>query len=186
MALRIFVTGPAGGVGKTTLVERVAREVDRWGGYIVGGVITREVRRGGGRRIGFKITALDTGEEGTLASLRGGTSHLPGGVPFGKYVVHVDEIERVAVPAIRRAIVEADLIVIDEIGPMEYKSDEFIRAVGEVLKSEKPLLAVVHRKFIDRFRPPLGEVHTLSFENRNAEFGIILDRVMKELKGIRG
>ncbi len=88
-----------------------------------------------------------------------------------------------AVPAIRRAIVEADLIVIDEIGPMEYTSDEFIRAVGEVLKSEKPLLAVVHRKFIDRFRPLGGEVHTLSFENRNAEFGIILDRVMKELKG---
>ncbi len=70
MVLRIFVTGPAG-VGKTTLVERVAREVDQWGGYLVGGVITREVRRGGGRRIGFKITALDTGEEGTLASSGG-------------------------------------------------------------------------------------------------------------------
>ncbi|ASJ00476.1 NTPase [Thermococcus gorgonarius] len=180
MVLRIFVTGPAG-VGKTTLVERVAKEVDRWG-YIVGGIITREVRRGG-RRVGFKIIALDTGEEGTLASIRG-TSHLPG-VPFGKYVVHVDEIERVAVPAIKRALVEADLIVIDEIGPMEYKSDEFIRAVGEVLKSEKPLLAVVHRKLADKFRP-LGQLHTLSVENRNAEFGIILDRIMKELKGIIG
>ena len=180
MALRIFVTGPPG-VGKTTLVERVAKEVDRWG-YIVGGMITREVRRGG-RRVGFKITAIDTGEEGTLASIRG-TSHLPG-VPFGKYVVHVDEIERVAVPAIRRAIDEADLIVIDEIGPMEYKSDEFIRVVGDVLKSEKPLLAVVHRHFVDRFRP-LGGLHTLSVENRNAEFGIILDEIMKELKGLRG
>ncbi|ASJ02546.1 NTPase [Thermococcus profundus] len=180
MVLRIFVTGPVG-VGKTTLVERVAKEADRWG-YIVGGMITQEVRRGG-RRVGFKITALDTGEEGTLASIRG-TSHLPG-VPFGKYIVHVDEIERVGVSAIRRALVEADLIVIDEIGPMEYKSDEFAKAVGEVLKSEKPLLAVVHRKFADRFRP-LGELHALSFENRNAEFGIILDKVMKELKGIRG
>ena len=180
MVLRIFVTGPAG-VGKTTLVERVAKEVDRWG-YIVGGMITREVRRGG-RRVGFKIMALDTGEEGTLASIRG-TSHLPG-VSFGKYVVHVDEIERVAVPAIKRALVEADLIVIDEIGPMEYESDDFIKVVGEVLKSEKPLLAVVHRHFVDRFRP-LGEVHTLSFENRNMEFGIILNGVMRELKGVRG
>jgi len=180
MALRVFVTGPAG-VGKTTLVERVAREVDRWG-YIVGGMITREVRRNG-RRVGFKIIALDTGEEGILASIRG-TSHLPG-VPFGKYIVHVDEIERVGVSAIRRALGEADLIVIDEIGPMEYKSDEFIRVVGEVLKSEKPLLAVVHRKMADKFRP-LGKLHTLSVENRNAEFGIILDEIMRELKGLRG
>ncbi|MDV3103439.1 NTPase [Thermococcus waiotapuensis] len=180
MALRIFVTGPAG-VGKTTLVDRVAREADRWG-YIVGGIVTQEVRRDG-KRIGFRIIALDTGEEGTLASIRG-TSHLPG-LPFGKYLVHVDEIDRVAVPAIKRALVEADLIVIDEIGPMEYRSDEFIKAVGEVLKSEKPLLAVVHRNFADRFRP-LGELHALSVENRNREFGIILDEVIKELKGIRG
>ncbi len=173
---RVFVTGPAG-VGKTTLVERVAREVERWG-YIVGGMITKEVRRNG-RRVGFKIIALDTGEEGTLASLRG-TSHLPG-VPFGKYVVHVDELERVGVSAIRRGLVEADLIVIDEIGPMEYKSNEFIKAVGEVLNSKKPLLAVVHRRMIDKFRP-LGKTHVLSFENRNREFGTILDEIMKELR----
>ncbi|AIU70690.1 NTPase [Thermococcus eurythermalis] len=175
--VRVFVTGPAG-VGKTTLVERVAREVERWG-YIVGGMMTKEVRRGG-RRVGFKILALDTGEEGTLASLRG-TSHLPG-VPFGKYVVHVDELERVGVSAIRRALVEADLIVIDEIGPMEYKSDEFVRAVGEALKSDRHLLATVHRRMADRFRP-LGKFHVLSVENRNREFGIILDEIMRGLRG---
>ncbi len=164
-------------------MERVAKEADRWGGYLVGGMITREVRRNG-RRVGFKITALDTGEEGTLASLRG-TSRLPG-VPFGRYIVHVDELERVGLSAIRRALTEADLIVVDEIGPMEYGSDEFVRTIGEVLKSEKPpLLAVVHRRFVDRFRP-LGKLHTLSLANRNAEFGIILDEIMRELKGIRG
>ncbi|WP_297067814.1 NTPase [Thermococcus sp.] len=177
MVLRILVTGPAG-VGKTTLVERIAKEADRWG-YIVGGMITREVRRNG-RRVGFKITALDTGEEGTLASIRG-TSHLPG-VPFGKYIVHVDEIERVGVPAIRRGLAEADLIVIDEIGPMEYRSDGFVKVIGEALKSEKPFLGVVHRRFVYRFRP-LGKLHTLSVENRNREFGIILDEVMEELRG---
>ena len=178
--VRVFVTGPAG-VGKTTLVERVAKEVDKWG-YLVGGMIMKEARRNG-RRIGFKIIALDTKEEGTLASLRG-TSHLPG-VSFGKYVVHLDELERVGVSAIRRAVVEADLIVIDEIGPMEYKSDEFVRVVGEALKSGRPLLAVVHRKMADKFRP-LGKTHVLSVENRNREFGIILDEIMRELKGLRG
>lgn len=178
--MRVFITGPAG-VGKTTLVERVAKEVERWG-YIVGGMITREVKRNR-RRIGFKIITLDTSKEGTLASLRG-TSHLPG-VPFGKYVVHVYELERIGVSAIRRALVEADLIVIDEIGPMEYKSDEFVKVIGEVLKSEKPLLAVVHRKMADKFRP-LGRLHVLSVENRNSEFGAVLDEIMRELKGLKG
>ncbi|WP_297465704.1 NTPase [Thermococcus sp.] len=177
MVLRIFITGPPG-VGKTTLVERVAREVDRWG-YLVGGMITREVRKNG-KRIGFRVIALDTGEEGTLASLRG-TSYLPG-VPFGKYVLHVDELERVGVSAIRRAILEADLVVIDEIGPMEYRSREFVRAVGEALRSEKPLLAVVHRKMVDRFRP-LGRTYTLSPENRNRVFAEVLDAIMGELRG---
>jgi len=173
--VRVFVTGPAG-VGKTTLVERVVREVERWG-YITGGMITREIKRDG-RRIGFKITAVDTGEEGILASLRG-TSRMQG-VPFGRYVVHVDELERVGVYAIRRAIVEADLIVIDEIGPMEYKSDEFVRVVGEVLKSEKPLLAVLHRSMVDKFRP-LGKLHTLSAGNRSAAFGEIVKEIIESL-----
>ncbi|NJE85847.1 NTPase [Thermococcus sp. CX2] len=172
--MRIFVTGPAG-VGKTTLVSRVAREVDRWG-YIVGGMITQEVRQRG-RRMGFKITALDTGEEGTLAWIGNGRPRI------GKYVVHVDELNRVGVSAIRRALTEADLIVIDEIGPMEYMSDEFVRVVGEVLKSEKPLLAVVHRRFADKFRP-LGKLYTLSVENRNGVFSEVMDEVMKELKGL--
>ncbi len=74
------------------------------------------------------------------------------------------------------------MVVIDEIGPMEYKSDEFVKAVGEVLNSDKPLLAVVHRRMIDKFRP-LGKTHVLSVENRNREFGIILDEIMRELRG---
>lgn len=180
MVLRIFVIGLVG-VGKIMFVERVVREVDCWG-YIVGGVIIREVCRGG-RCIGFKIIVFDMGEEGIFVSLRGIFYFL--GVFFGKYVVYVDEIERVVVLVIRRVIVEVDLIVIDEIGFMEYISNEFIRVVGEVLKLEKLFLVVVYRKFIDRFRF-FGEVYILSFENRNVEFGIILDRVMKELKGIRG
>ncbi len=178
--LRIFVTGPSG-VGKTTLVERVADEVAGWG-YTVGGMITREIRRNG-RRIGFRITALDTGEEGTLASLRK-FSRLPG-VPFGKYLVHVDEIERVGVSAIRRALGEVDMIIIDEIGPMEYKCDGFARIIGEVLRSERPLLAVVHRRMADRFRP-LGKLHVLSVENRDREFGIILDEIGGIMRGIKG
>ena len=39
-----------------------------------------------------------------------------------------------------------DLVVIDEIAPMEFKSPEFIKAVGEALDSDKSMLVVLHQK----------------------------------------
>lgn len=86
-----------------------------------------------------------------------------------------------AIPALSRALRGADLIVIDEIGPMEFKSNEFLKALGLVLKSEKHLLATVHRRLVDRYRP-LGEYYWLTPENRNAVFSEILGRIKGLLK----
>ena len=56
----------APGVGKSTLVERAVALI----GGRAGGVSAREVRIGG-RRIGFQLSDLLTGEVGTLASVDG-------------------------------------------------------------------------------------------------------------------
>ncbi|RLF90370.1 NTPase [Thermococci archaeon] len=170
--MRFFVSGMPG-VGKTTLAKRIADEIRREG-YKVGGIITQEIRSGS-KRVGFKVMAIDTGEIGRLAYVGYGQPRL------GKYVIDVEGFERVAIPAISRALREANLIVIDEIGPMEFKSNEFLKALGLVLKSEKPLLATVHRRLVDRYRP-LGEYYWLTPENRNEVFAEILGKIKRGLK----
>ena len=50
----------------------------------------------------------------------------------------------IGVKAILDALERADVIAIDEVGPMELYSKEFVEAVRRVLESEKPLIGTVH------------------------------------------
>jgi len=154
--MKIFITGLPG-VGKTTIILKVTKELKNHD-LKIGGFVTQEIREKG-KRVGFKIKALDTGEEGILAWAGNGYPRV------GKYVVNLKDINNIAVSAIRRAIENADVIIIDEIGAMEYKSREFAKSIDEVIKSEKVLLATVHRRYIDRFKT-LGRVYVLTPENR--------------------
>jgi len=58
--------------------------------------------------------------------------------------VNLADLERVGVEAISRALREAQVVVIDEIGPMELLSRKFIDAVFSALDSPKPVLATIH------------------------------------------
>lgn len=62
------------------------------------------------------------------------------------YGVNVEAIDRIGVPAIMRAIEEADVIVIDEIGRMEVLSPNFVEAVKETFDMDKPLIITLHKK----------------------------------------
>ncbi len=84
-----------------------------------------------------------TGEEAWLAKKE------PGHPRIGKYHVRVDEAERVGVKAIERAIEEADVIAIDEIGPMELLCKELKASFIKALKPEKPVICVVHARLSD-------------------------------------
>jgi len=170
--MKIFVTGMPG-IGKTTLVLKITEELQKRS-FKVGGMITQEVRERG-RRVGFKIKALDTNEEGILAWVGEGYPRV------GKYVVNVEDLNRVGVSAIRRAIQNADIIIIDEIGAMEFKSREFAKAVEEALKSEKSLLATLHRRWMDKFRGK-GKLYILTVENRERMREEILHELLKVLK----
>ncbi|WP_048165973.1 NTPase [Palaeococcus pacificus] len=172
--MRIFVTGNPG-VGKTTLVLKIS-EALRDKGIKVGGFTTREVRERG-RRVGFKIKALDTGEEGTLA-----WAGLDG-PRVGKYGVNLQDLNEIGVEAVERALREADVVIIDEIGAMEFKSKKFAEAVEKAIESEKPLLAALHRRWVDRFKDR-GKLYVLTVENREKVREEILLELLKELKGI--
>ncbi len=132
------------GVGKTTLIRSVLAELD----VNAGGFCTVEVRDGG-QRIGFDIVALD-GERGVLARQDLVSSHR-----VSRYGVNRDDLERIGVPAIERAIASNELVVMDEIGRMELCSDAFMRAVRAALDSPVPVIGTIqdHRNtFLDGVR----------------------------------
>lgn len=126
------------------MVLRTVEELRRTG-VIVGGFVSRE-ERAGGRRTGFIMMDLATGEQAYLARVGEGRPRV------GKYVVLIDELDRLGVRAIRESLSSAEVVVIDEIGPMELLSQAFRQAVLQALNSSKPILATIHyRAEHDRF-----------------------------------
>jgi nucleoside-triphosphatase len=173
---KIFVTGRPG-VGKTTLVFKVSNEL-KARGFNVGGIVTLEVRSGGAR-IGFKIVDIQSGAEAQLASISSAI-----GPRVGKYLVHVENLDAFAVTSILRALEQCDLVVVDEIGPMELKSQKFIDAVRKALASEKPLLATLHYKLkhplLDYIRSRRDfELVELTPSNRDALPSAIVEKLLK-------
>jgi len=120
-----FVLIGVPGIGKTTLMEKVAGAL----GSRAGGVVTREIREGGSRT-GFAIESLD-GERRVLASRR-----LREGPRVGRYRVSIENLEAVGVGAVRRAIDRRQVVIIDEIGKMELISPDFKAIILEALESD--------------------------------------------------
>jgi len=159
-----LVTGPPG-VGKSTLVSKVVLRL-KSAGVIVGGCTTAE-RRSGGTRVGFEVRDLTSGRTGELASV---TSKF--GPRVGRYRVNLTDLARVGAKGVEAAASSSELIVIDEVGPMELVSPEFRRAVRACIDSGKPMLAVVHERLEDdllgELRSKAKALFTLSIDNRES------------------
>ncbi|MEM2538511.1 MAG: NTPase, partial [Candidatus Methanomethylicia archaeon] len=135
----IAITGRPG-IGKSTVCLKVI-DLLRNKGFKVGGVICPEIRECG-VRVGFKVLDLISGKEGLLA-------HVKYSSPFtvGKYFVQLESFESVAIPALEDALNNADVIIFDEIGPMELKSKKVLDLLSFISNNvNKPLLIVVHWK----------------------------------------
>jgi nucleoside-triphosphatase len=164
MGPALLLTGRPG-VGKTTVIRAVIDRSDMH----AGGFLTEEIRKGG-QRVGFRLVALDRNTEtATLADVKSASPHR-----VGKYGVNLDELERVGVAALRRAVERpgVGLIVIDEIGKMELLSGPFRAAVEASLESAKPVLASVmlgRQPWVDalKTRPEVRLVQTTTANRRD-------------------
>lgn len=132
----LLLTGRPG-VGKTTVLLKTV-EVLKSKGYIVGGMISREIRSHG-NRVGFEILSLSGNEHGWLAHV-----DQKQGPQVGRYHVNLEDLNHVGVAAITRAVESCQVIAIDEIGPMELFSSSFKEAVAKAVQSMKLIITVVH------------------------------------------
>jgi len=162
---KIFITGPPG-VGKTTVIMRLLEEL-RKSNVKVGGFYCPEVRMGN-KRIGFKIIDIMTGEEAWLAKEEEGFPRV------GKYHVLINEVENLS-SKILISIQNSDLIIIDEIGPMELKINSLRHIIDFSINSNKPLIAVLHRNLVSEFKN--YKIIYMNYENRNQVFSILINEI---------
>ena len=136
MGRTLLLTGRPG-IGKTTVIKAVAELL----GEQAGGFYTEEIRGPGGRK-GFRLVTLD-GQEAVMAHVR-----LRGrGRPrVSRYGVDVKTIERVGVTAIRRAMQEGQIVVVDEIGKMELFCGPFKETMLQAVSGPYTVVATVMAK----------------------------------------
>ncbi len=173
MTFRTFLTGSPG-TGKSTVVRRVVEELKQIG-IKVGGMTTADIRSGS-ERIGFEIRNLRTDEAGVLAHVNQST-----GPRIGRYHVNSSDLDRIGAAGVESAVSTEQLVVIDEVGPMELTSTRFKESVRAALISGKAILGTVHRNAQDPLvrairSDPSIEIHEVTYANRHALPKILIER----------
>ncbi|MBN1814445.1 MAG: AAA family ATPase [Anaerolineae bacterium] len=161
MGRTLLLTGRPG-IGKTTVIKEVAKAL----GNRAGGFYTEEIRGPGGRK-GFRLVTLD-GKEAVMAhvDLKG-----HGRPRVSRYGVDVGAVERVGVTALRQAMQERRIVVVDEIGKMELFCGPFKDVVLQAVGGPHVVAATVMAKpnlWIDALKAlPLVEVWEVTAKNRD-------------------
>lgn len=174
---RVFLVTGSPRIGKTTVLIQVADEL-RIIGFRIGGMISREIRLEG-VRVGFEICDCESGKTGWLAHI-----NQPVGPRIGKYRVNLENLDLIGVRAIHNALAEADVVLIDEIGPMELLSTRFVEAVEEAVNGDNCILATIHYRanhpFVREVKSKKdAEMIVVSQENRDRIPRLILDKILK-------
>ncbi|MGA2090857.1 MAG: nucleoside-triphosphatase [Endomicrobiales bacterium] len=131
MNKNVVLTGKPG-CGKTTLI----REVCHCFPDKIGGFFTDEVRIGS-QRDSFVLKTFD-GQQGVFAK-----KGMASPVKLNKYGIDLNVLESLGISALRRAIRDEKIIVIDEIGSMEMFSKPFRSVVADCLNSPCKVLASI-------------------------------------------
>jgi nucleoside-triphosphatase len=171
----LFVAGSPG-TGKTSVLLKTI-EVLKARGYSVGGMISREVRTCGAR-VGFEILDLSSGRRGWLAH-----ANQKHGPRIGKYRVNLEDLDSIGAEAIATAVENADVVAIDEIGPMELYSERFKEAVKKAVESRKLVVGTVHWKARDRLIQEISaredaEIYKVTYENRGNLHEILVEKAV--------
>jgi len=137
--VRLLVVGEPGS-GKTSWCREYV-DGQRKRGATVGGILCPAIEQKG-QRVGSNALDLLTGQEIPFARLSGHRS-FKAGQKIGNYTISRDGIS-FACGAIKQAVdSRCDLVVIDEVGPLELSGKGLMPAVESALPSAANLLIVV-------------------------------------------
>lgn len=128
----LFLTGIPG-IGKSTLLTKVVDMLSLPPNKVMG-IITKDIRNTEGQRVAFETTSLDSQQHGELARRN----------IFGEYILNRETMEKVIIPTIERGIDEADLLILDEVGPIQLQEPKFRLVVERALsKRSLSILGIV-------------------------------------------
>jgi nucleoside-triphosphatase len=172
----LLLTGRPG-VGKTCVLLR-AVDILKAEGYEIGGMVSREIRERGSR-VGFEIVDFGTGRKGWLSHI-----NQPIGPQVGKYRVNLSDLNTIGASSILNAMKNADIIVVDEIGPMELFSSDFREAVINALDSNKMMICTIHYRALDPLINTIkaredAQIFEVTHENRKNLHTVLVGRVLQ-------
>ncbi len=137
-SLKIGISGSSG-IQKSETIKAIIQMLDEED-ISIGGMITEPIMEDN-RRVGFQVMDWQTREKAVFAHL-----DLDSPIEVKGYGVDLDSLNEVGVKAIRNGANERDVILIDEIGKMQVKSDTFYDTVKKALEVDKPLILTFEKK----------------------------------------
>ncbi|MFX0108793.1 MAG: NTPase [Candidatus Hodarchaeota archaeon] len=139
----ILLTGRPG-IGKSTVIQKI---VSLLGAERANGFWSGEIRENNSR-VGFAIETI-SGKRGVLAHVSQAS-----GPRVSKYLVNIEDIDRIAIPSMIDARESGKIIIIDEIAKMELFSARFAREVDQCLDTGRVVGSIQDRRipFLDEVR----------------------------------
>lgn len=175
----VTITGPTG-AGKTTLAAAVV-ECLRARGARVAGILAPGLLEDG-RRTGFDIVNLATGERLALARER---QVAPGPHARWSRFGFTDEGLAVGHRALGGDAMGADVIVVDEVGPFELAGGGWAGDLDALRGGEAALLLVVRESVLEEVRARWGAADDESYRAPGADPDVVAAAILARREGCR-
>lgn len=158
---KIMLLTAAPGTGKTTAVEKI---INLLGIQNCGGFYTIEIKNHEGQRTGFECITLN-GAEVRLADIYSDSQ-----IRLSRYGLDIKGFEEIAIAAMEEALKTKQVLIIDEIGPMQFFSEKFKQVLDTVFGSEKIVIGTIffnsHPEIDNIKKNKYIQLYELTEENR--------------------
>ena len=171
-------------LGRTTIIFKIIERL-KIEGIKVGGMITLEEKENQKLK-GFQILDIVTGDKVRIAILeQNEKENIDPVVTIGtkQYKILKKNIDKVCVNSLKKAFLDADIIICDGIGQIEMVSEEFRIIVKELLQSKKPVIGTIQsHKLIHNISDKEVFIYKVTRENVTYLPLHITSEILREIK----